>query len=207
MAEETLKKPLSIITSSNSDFKLIDEGVYDSDITKVEERTQFNKFSNTEETGIQIEFTIISEGAMKGNKAYNFFNPFLTANSNLTKCTKAVMGRDFTPEELASIKELSDLARFLLKKPCQIIVKNRTSARGNKYYTISDYVKSPRIGGQEEVVEGEPVDDDEAAQVFANDPNAKGEEELSEEEIAAIAANIEGDAAPSVPKATPRNSA
>ena len=208
--EETLdRKPLQIISSANSNYVLIPEGVYETNITKAVEKTQFNRFNNQDETGINVVFTIVEEGEVEGKEGTLFFTPFLTANSKLTKLVKAVMGRDFNAEELATIKDLPDLEKFLIGKPVKILVKNRTSAKGNEYYNITDFVKSSRFGKKVKEVEG--VDESTAAAVFNNPPQEEvdpqapsGAEDLSQEEIDKIDEDLNAGGASNVAKATPK---
>lgn len=139
---------IKIVTTQDYDYEPIDEGVYETMITELQERTQFNRFRNEEEIGIQVVFEIQTVGEMNGRKAYRFFTPYLTPNSKLTALCKAVVGRGFTPEELAAIKDADDLAGWMLTKPLQVIIKNRTSAKGKQYYVVSDFVKSSNFDAQ-----------------------------------------------------------
>lgn len=149
--------PVKIQTSQDFDYELIPEGVYEATITRIVEKEEFNRFQNAQEQGFQIEFTITSEGEMKDKKAFRFFTPYLTKNSKLTALCKAVMGRAFTPEEMASIEGIEQLQGFIGGKPLMIVVKNRTSAAGNRYYTVADFLNKPGAGAAQQPAAATPA--------------------------------------------------
>lgn len=133
---------VKITTSQDMNYELITEGVYDCIVTKIVEKEQFNRFNNAQEIGFNLEFTIQS-GEFQNKKAFRFVTPYLTPKSILSKFCRAVMGREFTPEELAMIKGVEELQRFVGLQPVKIIVKNVLSAKtGKKYYNITDFVNA-----------------------------------------------------------------
>lgn len=138
--------PVQILTTQDMDYELIPEGVYSTIVTKITEKDQFNRFSNEQETGFNIEFTIQNEGEFKGKPAYKFFTPFLTANSHLTALCRAVMGRGFTVDELAAITGLATLQPHILNQSVTLLIKNRKSGTtGKTYYNISDFLNAQGV--------------------------------------------------------------
>jgi hypothetical protein len=180
---------ISIVKSSGEGkFEQIEEGVWESVIVSIEERKEFNNFKQAELDVLRISYEI-TEGAEKGKTAVQSYNPNISPKSNLQVLCRAVLGRDFTPEELAAINTSDDVADYIVGRPVQILVKKKISKKGNPYYFLTDYVKSKyfREG------EGKPVEP--VAQ-----PSA-ATEEVSEEEINKIAEDIDRGA---TQKATPR---
>lgn len=137
---------MSLEIRKNDAFEPLEEGIYETDITAMREDTRHNTFTNTEDIGILVEFTLLDEGPMQGKTAFRFMNPTLSTKSTLTKLALAVMGREFTIEERASIQTLEDLQLFLVNKPVVIIIKNRASKNGKVYYNVTDFVRSKRSG-------------------------------------------------------------
>jgi hypothetical protein len=145
-------------------YEMIPEGVYRTVVSKIEEKTQFNRFNNAEEEGFLIEWTIL-EGEYKDRKGFRFFTPFLTPNSKLTALCKAILGREFTAEELAAIQGIDDLVNMLLNRKVMITIKNRTSAQGRQYYSVNDFIRDsstiaapvPRPAAQPQYVAPAPV--------------------------------------------------
>ena len=123
---------------------VFNEGVYEAMITSYKEHTQFNRFVNTNEVGVRVGFTIM-EGEYQGKMAFQFFTAKLAPKSNLTKLCAAVMARPFTPEELAKIVTIDDIQPYLLYQPVKILIRNRLSQQGVKYYAVDSYLKSNRV--------------------------------------------------------------
>lgn len=143
------------INTNQSNFEPIEEGVWEADITRLYDHTEFNRFDNKDKEGIRIEFTI-TEGEMKDRKGYRFVSPSLSPKSILWALWKAVKKGEPTADELAAIEDTEDLIEQLGGKPVKIVVKNRTSQKGNVYYTVSDFVKSTRTQGEYPFVAGAP---------------------------------------------------
>lgn len=182
---------LKIVTSQDFESEPIDEGVYETDISKLEERKQFNRFNNAEEVGISVEFNIVTEGPMKGKKAYRFFTPYITANSKLKVLCVAVLGREFDGEELALIESTADLAKHIGGKPVQVIVKQRTSQKGRVYYNLTDFLKSSRFGKEPADCEVVELSADIVEQVQAQRPAPEEPPHPVEEQTASTGDNAE----------------
>lgn len=203
---------LKIVTSRDYTYEPIEEGVYDADITRMYEHKEMNRFKNEEQEGIRFEFTIIEECEMKGRKAYRFVNPFLTPKAILWNIWKAVRGGEPTADELSAIGSVDDLIKIMGGKPIKIVVKNKTSARGNVYYSVSDFVKSNRKTGQSEFKAGAPDPKGNEAPHPAdagNDEVVRAAEEIfgakatsADEELDQIAKEL--DAPGAVKQATPK---
>ena len=124
-------------------FEPIDEGVYETEIISVKEKAEMNNFTHEEQINLSTSFRIApGQGPMSDRVAVKSLSPALTPNSKLTSLCKAIWGREFTPVELASIKTSDDIAALLVGKKVQIIVKNKTSAKGRVYYDVADYMKT-----------------------------------------------------------------
>lgn len=134
------------ITTGSDSFEPIDEGVWESDLVHMEERNELNNYTNQSRDVIRCSFKI-TEGEMKGRIAFLSVTPNISVKSKLFAICKAIMGREFTPEELAGIAEegLPLLESFIGVTGClKILVKHKVSARGNTYYIVSDFLKSVR---------------------------------------------------------------
>lgn len=217
---------LKIITSQGSS-EPIDEGVYEADITRIYEHTEFNRFSNENQEGLRYEFTIVDEGAMNGRKALRFVNPFLTPKAILWGIWKAVRGAEPTVEDLGAIESSDDLIEAMAGKTIKIVVKNRTSAKGNVYYTVSDFVKSSRAKAQHEFLPGAPegkqgetpphpattepkgVTVEEAKEIFSEPTPSEPEQgSLEADELDSIAKELDdSETSDTVKKATPKRGA
>ena len=206
---------MKIVTSQTMSFEPIDEGVYDADITRLYEHTEFNRFSNEDKEGLRFEFTIVEECDMKGRKAYRFVNPFLTPKAILWNIWKAVKGGEPTAEELSAITSSDNLIELMGGKPIKIVVKNKTSARGNVYYTVSDFIKSNRKEGQSEFLPGAPEEKAEyksnstpphPAETEEDKELVKAAEEVfgTDDELDAISKELDAEETGTVKKATPK---
>lgn len=133
----------------------IPEGVYESVISEMAEATVDNRRWKTkpedpdEKQVISMSFEIL-EGESAGRRMRKNFTPTITYSgtkpSNLAVMCESLMGRKFTPEELASIGTIEDLQKMLLNKPVQIIIKHSTSQNGNLSWNIISYMKSKYFG-------------------------------------------------------------
>lgn len=178
------------INTSQSNFEPIEEGVWEADITRLYDHTEFNRFDNKDKEGIRIEFTI-TEGEMKDRKGYRFVSPSLSPKSILWALWKAVKKGEPTADELAAIEDTEDLIEQLGGKPVKIVVKNRTSQKGNVYYTVSDFVKSTRSQGEYPFVAGAP----EPREGDGNYNNTKPQGNIADkpgEDMAAVADEVFG---------------
>lgn len=146
---------MKINTNQGGDFDPIEEGVWEADITRLYDHVEFNRFDNKDKEGLRFEFTIV-EGDMKDRKAYRFLSPSLSPKSILWAVWKAVKKSEPTADELAAIETTENLIEHLGGKPVKIIVKNRTSSKGNVYYTVADFVKSNRTEGEHAFEAGAP---------------------------------------------------
>lgn len=140
--------PLQIVKEFRQDFPLIDEGVYNSTIVKMEEKERNNPFKNNEtQIGIQIEF-VVQDDPYRGQHFWKWFNPILAEGKSgkeayLRVLCKAVMGRYFTPEELATLNTMEDVAKYILNKNVCLIVKHKASSKtGKEYANVTDFMKS-----------------------------------------------------------------
>lgn len=124
-------------------FEPIDEGVYETEIISVKEKTEMNNFKHEEQIMLSISFRIApGQGPMSDRTAVKSFSPALTPNSKLTSLCKAIWGREFTPVELASIKTSDDIVALLTGKKVQIVCMNKTSSKGRVYYDVTNFMKT-----------------------------------------------------------------
>jgi hypothetical protein len=166
------------IVTSREDFEPIEEGVWDADLIHMEERKELNNYTQVMRDVIRCEFVIV-EGEMKGRKALISVTPNISSKSKLFAICRGTMKREFTPEELAEIGNggLPVLEKYLGGKPVRLVIKHKVSARGNTYYVLSDYMKSPRDKGQTAYIpHTESTKDTETAQ--ADDQIVKDAEEI-----------------------------
>ena len=143
------------INTSQTNFEPIEEGVWEADITRLYDHTEFNRFDNRDKEGLRLEFTI-TEGEMRERKAYRFVSASMSPKSILWAIWKAVKKAEPTAEELAAIDTTEDLIEQLGGQPVKIIVKNKTSGKGNVYYTVADFIKSARTKNEFDFVAGAP---------------------------------------------------
>lgn len=133
------------ITTGSDSFEPIDEGVWEADLVHMEEKREMNNYTNQEKDVIRCSFKI-TEGDMRGRIAFISVTPNISVKSKLFAICKAIMKREFTPEELAGIANdgIPLLETFLVEGMLKILVKHKVSARGNTYYIVSDFLKSVR---------------------------------------------------------------
>ena len=193
------------INTSQTNFEPIEEGVWEADITRLYDHVEFNRFDNKDKEGIRIEFTIV-EGEMRERKGYRFVSPSLSPKSILWALWKAVRKSEPTPDDLAAIEDTSDLVEQLGGKPVKIVVKNRTSQKGNVYYTVSDFVKSNRTTGEFPFVAGAPEGQDDPNYNNTATQQTAGHVAQKDGDMAEVAAEVfgEGADANAVPQATPK---
>lgn len=128
--------------SKGAEFEPIDEGVYEAHITKIEDHIWLNRFEGPENVeGLRLTFTIAEEPYKDRHVLLNV-TPSITPKSKLKKVSQAVVGREFTPEELAGITDTADLYDYLGGKPLKIIIKNKADKNGKIWYNVTDFVKS-----------------------------------------------------------------
>ena len=138
---------IHIVTSRNG-VEMVAEGIWDADITSIDERIETGYQGMGQQEVVRVGFTLI-EGPDAGKVAWRSINPNISDKSILNILTKAVLKREFTIEELAqlgdeNVEALPLLKEYFLNKPVILIIKHQTSAKGNKYYKISDFMPSRR---------------------------------------------------------------
>lgn len=145
--------PIKITRTQDMVRDIIPEGMYEVLISGVKDTSKFNNFSNEQEDGIQVDFQLddfvkdeageyklSKDGEKMYVKAFNFYTPFLTVKSNLTKLFNAVFGRQLTVEEADYLDTGEAIHNFLINKKVNLIIKNTESAKGKLYYKITDYL-------------------------------------------------------------------
>lgn len=174
-------KPLN-----RTEFSPVPEGVYDVFICEIKEARLRSKWG--EDDGIGV-FYIIRSGDYKGRKIYEFITPNLRPpRSKCYMLCKVVMGREFTPEEMAIINDLESLAQFIISKPLKVFVVNYKTRDGGTRWKVSGHFETELPIAQEEI--NELIN-------MRNKNNEEGDKEVSDKVVEDIVDQIvEQDKAP-----------
>lgn len=133
-----------LIKKSAAGFLLPPPGLYEVIIADVKEEKKRNNFTKVYEDLIIIKY-VIMDTVHIGNKITGAYTPTITPTSTLYRVCCAAMGRPFKPEELATIRTVIDLRKFLLFTPLQLLIINKISKKKTKYYKIQDYAETKLI--------------------------------------------------------------
>lgn len=140
--DQQTTKDISIEYGMNSGKLTVPEDAYECVITEIRQGVNVNKLSRTQQMGGWFEFQII-DGIYKGQTFTQFFTNKLTKRSKLTVLSRAIWGREFEPAEMAQIKTVNDLQRFLLNKPLKVVLLLRHSFLTDSiWYDVAFFLKS-----------------------------------------------------------------
>jgi len=167
----------------------ITEGLYEVFVSEIKESTITSRFGTNE--GLSF-FFIIRDGEFKGRRLYTFVNPKLTPKAKLTTVCKAIIGREFTAEELAVINETKDLSDVVLGRPLRVYTVNNRDESGSLKYRIQAYFKTNIEIDQKEI--------DEAMELYRQ-PIETFKKKLSDEELDKAVDEL---LSPDAPKAEPK---
>lgn len=117
------------------------EDAYECVITEIVEAEQTDVKYRRKQVGGVFHFQIM-HGPFAGKTFTSFFTNKVTKKSKLSILIRAIFGRELEPEEMAQLEIVSDLNRFLLNKPLNVVLLHRISALGNLWYDVAFFFKS-----------------------------------------------------------------
>lgn len=117
------------------------EDAYECMITDIVEAEKSDSTKYRKELGGVFHFRIM-RGPFADKTFTSFFTNKVTKRSKLSVIIRAVFGRELEPEEMAQLEVVSDLKRFLLGKPLNVVLLTRVSAMGNIWYDVAFFFKS-----------------------------------------------------------------